>query len=231
MKYTDPELQDRLAAEYALGTLRGAARRRFEGLMAAHPSIRRRVRQWNDHLQGTLAPPPLAPPPAVWQALERRLFPAETAPAEPWYRRLNLWRALTAVTAVLALVMTLGLVQEQRQRTGWAVVLSSMATNAPTWLVSAPDNMGVLTVKNMRPMTLPERMACVLWVVPENGGQPRMVGVLPDDGQRVIEVSTETMPMINGRLLVTVEDISDGMPKTPANRPMYSGEWIRLQQT
>ena len=34
MNYADPELRERLAADYALGTLRGPARKRFERLLA-----------------------------------------------------------------------------------------------------------------------------------------------------------------------------------------------------
>ena len=40
MNYTDPELRDRLAAEYALGTLRGPARKRFERLLADDRGLR-----------------------------------------------------------------------------------------------------------------------------------------------------------------------------------------------
>lgn len=36
MNYRNPERIDRLAAEYALGTLRGPARRRFERLLRDH---------------------------------------------------------------------------------------------------------------------------------------------------------------------------------------------------
>ena len=44
MDYSRPELADRLAAEYVAGTLRGAARRRFEALLPAHPQLRAAVR-------------------------------------------------------------------------------------------------------------------------------------------------------------------------------------------
>ena len=40
MKYDNPELRDRLAAEYALGTLRGAARRRFQTPDGGDPGLR-----------------------------------------------------------------------------------------------------------------------------------------------------------------------------------------------
>ena len=46
MDYSRPELADRLAADYVAGTLRGAARRRFEALLPAHPLLRDAVRDW-----------------------------------------------------------------------------------------------------------------------------------------------------------------------------------------
>ena len=39
MDYSNRELADRLAAEYALGTLRGGARRRLQQLLPAHPTL------------------------------------------------------------------------------------------------------------------------------------------------------------------------------------------------
>ena len=46
MDYSRPELADRLAAEYVLGTLRGPARRRFEALLPAHPALNRAMLDW-----------------------------------------------------------------------------------------------------------------------------------------------------------------------------------------
>ncbi|MDG0857679.1 hypothetical protein EXH46_28355, partial [Pelomonas puraquae] len=44
MDYSKRELADRLAAEYALGTLRGGARRRLQQLLP-HPGARGHLRQ------------------------------------------------------------------------------------------------------------------------------------------------------------------------------------------
>jgi anti-sigma-K factor RskA len=63
MDYARPELADRLAAEYVSGTLRGPARRRFETLLAAHPQLRRTVREWEDRLMPlTTVIEPVPPP-------------------------------------------------------------------------------------------------------------------------------------------------------------------------
>ena len=43
MNYQRPELIDRLASEYVLGTLRGPARQRFEAWMGAYIPARRAV--------------------------------------------------------------------------------------------------------------------------------------------------------------------------------------------
>jgi len=70
MNYDRPELIDRLAAQYVLGSLRGPARDRFERLIAASATVRRRVGHW----ERQLAPiayglPPVKPPAALRAAL------------------------------------------------------------------------------------------------------------------------------------------------------------------
>lgn len=73
MKSGNPELVDRLAAEYALGTLRGGARRRFERWLVS-PRVAAIVKSWEARLAG-LEPQllPVPPPHTVWQGIEERL--------------------------------------------------------------------------------------------------------------------------------------------------------------
>ena len=47
-----PELIDRLAASYALGTLRGGARRRFETLAREHATVRAAALVWQTRWSG-----------------------------------------------------------------------------------------------------------------------------------------------------------------------------------
>jgi anti-sigma-K factor RskA len=69
-----PDLIDRLASEYALGVLRGAARRRLERLAERDPVLSRSITVWQARL-GALAElaPAVEPPATAWNALERRL--------------------------------------------------------------------------------------------------------------------------------------------------------------
>lgn len=77
MNLRDAELRDRLAAEYALGTLRGRARRRFERLMASDPALARLAEDWASRLDPLAAAAPrVEPPAALWPAIERRLGPS-----------------------------------------------------------------------------------------------------------------------------------------------------------
>src|SRR5262245_20966946 len=88
MNYARPELAERLASEYVLGTLQGGARRRFEALLPAHPMLRQAVARWNARLQPLAqALPPLAPSSAVWRGIEARLdgavHPSQAAASAP----------------------------------------------------------------------------------------------------------------------------------------------------
>ncbi|MEO7152614.1 MAG: hypothetical protein ABIX46_13020, partial [Burkholderiaceae bacterium] len=110
MDYGRPRLADRLAADYVAGTLRGAARRRFEALLPAHVALRGAVHAWQARLMPlTVVIAPQSPSARVWTGIQARLdgtLRGAGAGAPGWWGRLALWRGLTA----LAGLATLGLV-------------------------------------------------------------------------------------------------------------------------
>ncbi|CAM2148768.1 Anti-sigma-K factor RskA [Pararobbsia alpina] len=69
-----PELIDRLAAEYALGTLRGRARHRFDTLANSSEAIHQAIQQWQRRLDAmSELGRAVEPPGSVWLAIESRL--------------------------------------------------------------------------------------------------------------------------------------------------------------
>ncbi len=117
-----PELLERLASAYALGTLRGGARRRFETLAREQPTVRAAALIWQTHLAGLNELQTQASPhPAVWtridnlvqgeqqaQALQaaRQAQTDSTANASlgGWLRSLLLWRGVAAAGALATVV-------------------------------------------------------------------------------------------------------------------------------
>lgn len=72
-----PELLQKLAAAYALGTLAGPARRRFETVMRSHPPAAIAVAAWDRRLQPLAAQlPPQEASAHLWQRIEQRAFGA-----------------------------------------------------------------------------------------------------------------------------------------------------------
>ena len=85
MNYADPELRDRLAAEYALGALSGLDRRRFERLLSGDRDLRDLVEAWELRLNLLAKSAPAVEPRAhVWDEIARQIAPV---PA-PGTRRL-----------------------------------------------------------------------------------------------------------------------------------------------
>ena len=126
-----PELIDRLASAYALGTLRGGARRRFESLARQHPSVRAAAMVWQTRISGlTELEPGLQPDAAVWTrirnqidietqqaALLRQRASPSSAPAEraAWWAGLGFWRGATGAASLALAVLAWVTVGVQRQ--------------------------------------------------------------------------------------------------------------------
>ena len=77
-----PQTLDRLAANYALGTLRGGARRRFEAISRENATVRAAALVWQGRLSGmTELQSPILPAPAVWTRIENMVLAERDAVA------------------------------------------------------------------------------------------------------------------------------------------------------
>lgn len=139
----NPALLDQLSAGYALGTLRGGARRRFESLARESATIRANALIWQERFASmTELQASAQPDPNVWKRIEN-LVVAERQPAPPpadasaplltaLRRALGLWRGAalaTGVVSVAAVVVGVNLSQQvTTQSTQLAQANSANAT-------------------------------------------------------------------------------------------------------
>jgi anti-sigma-K factor RskA len=113
----NPALLEQLAASYALGTLRGGARRRFEALARNHAEVRAQALIWQGRMASVAELQPQAVPSlAVWKRIENLVKADDEAKAmqavrlaakpEPrgWWSSLNLWRGLSSMGVGVAAV-------------------------------------------------------------------------------------------------------------------------------
>lgn len=186
MDYGRPELADRLAAEYVLGTLRGPARRRFQALLGAHPALRSAVQRWETQLaplSDSVAP--VVPPAHLWARVEARLF--GTAPAASphgWWNALGLWRGLSALATVATLALVFVVTQVTPPQAPIIVVLAANpdAAGPPdaSFVASLSADGRALVLKPLNAPTLTAAQTLELWSVPAQGG-PRSLGLVRAD--------------------------------------------------
>ncbi|MGQ0430381.1 MAG: anti-sigma factor [Gammaproteobacteria bacterium] len=175
MKRDQPEILDLLAAEYVLGTLRGAARRNFARRRERDPFVDRRVRSWEERfatLVSQLAP--VAPSPAVWTAIERRI-------GAPPQRR---WPAVVAAAAAAIAAFGLGWLLWQQLRPGelQATVVVATAEGAALWRVELAADAAELEVTTIGDVRHPAARSLELWALPADSA-PVSLGLMPARGR------------------------------------------------
>jgi anti-sigma-K factor RskA len=201
MDYSRPELAERLAAEYAAGSLRGGARRRFESLLTCHPALRGALRRWEGRLMPlTASISPQQPPPQVWKRIEAGIGGSggNTA-AEPavrsWWTQLAFWRGLSAVATVATLTLAVLLGSPPPARAPVVVVLS--AAGAPgadsgvvpaSFVASISADGRAMVTKPLTTVSMQADKALELWAVPPQGA-PRSLGLISAQGTTVVQHS------------------------------------------
>jgi anti-sigma-K factor RskA len=187
MDYGRPPLSDRLAAEYVLGTLRGAARRRFQVLLGAHPALRQAAQRWQERLLPLASSvAPVAPPPHVWAGIEARLFSG--APVPRWWHALALWRGLSALATTAALALLVVATHTPPAQAPTVVLLAAQPGAAgaipASFVVGLSADGRALVLKPLNAPALGAALspsqALELWSVPAQGG-PRSLGLVHAD--------------------------------------------------
>ncbi|SMC29849.1 Anti-sigma-K factor RskA [Andreprevotia lacus DSM 23236] len=227
MNYRKPELQEKLAAAYVLGTLRGPARQRFERLMVADAAIRRSVAEWETRLAPlNEAVQPVHPPRKVWRNIKARLRALRPAPS-PWsWQGLALWRTLAGGLATAAIVLAVISVQLANQpvQVQYVAVLQDPAAKV-AMVVSAAGIDGKLRVQSMQG-GVPSDRDLELWALPE-GGKPQSLGVV---GHRTrAELAATARRLANVPALAISLEPKGGSPTgQPTGPVLYSGKLLAM---
>jgi anti-sigma-K factor RskA len=233
-----------LAREYALGTLQGGARRRFERLLRGSPAAAQAVASWQRRL-GHLAQsvPAIEPSPALWQGLEARLFGSAAAPAGAPRRGWRRWMP-TLGGALAGVALCAVLLQQQPQWAGlqrivpegamppsYVGVLSD-AAGQPVLVAGATRFGRRLTLKVLQPIAVPPGQVARLWALPSDGRPAFALGTVPAGGKVIVPLdqSPDLLFAQVSRLGVRIEPAAQALPP-PGAAPenfVLSGPCLKL---
>ena len=206
----NPSLVEQLAASYALGTLRGGARRRFEALARDSAKVRAAALIWQSRLSAVAElQPQEAPSPAVWTRIENlvnaekqsnalqasRAINRSPAAAGGWWASLGLWRGVSAAGAMAAVVAMVAGLNLNGQLSGQVQQLSAQLSATPeiqyvavlsddkaaaSMLVTFDPKNKRLVLKRVGGFQAQPDKSLQLWALPP-GGTPRSLGVLGNE--------------------------------------------------
>lgn len=226
MNYQDQTLQNALAAEYVLGTLTGAARRRFDKLLQDDAELRAAVHQWEQKLAPLHeAVPPRRPPAQVWQVIQRRLGLArESQTSRGWWHSLALWRTL-ASTATLALVLVVSLQWLNPVPGNEYLVVIQNSDKQASWLAKADPVSKQLLVQVVNPQTLAANKSFELWMLPAGDAAPVSLGLISatDDSRLILSETMLTALASAQGLAVSLEPAGGSPTGAPTGPVLYSG--------
>ncbi|HBS41489.1 MAG TPA: hypothetical protein DEA26_02325 [Oceanospirillales bacterium] len=228
-RYQNPELQDQLAAQYVLGTLRGPARRRMQTLMQQIPALQLRVRHWENQLQPLNDSVAELPPAAsVWAGIDQAINPAAASDSgsliESLKQRLNLWRYLTATgfafALVLGVLLTLQLNQPASNSASGVVNYVAVMKNSddqPSMVVTLVQEGRQLSLDMLQKPVIADDQVLHLWAISKEDGHIRSLGTIPVEKHIEKTLSKPQWGMISSaeHLIVSVETTAQVLTPGP----------------
>lgn len=227
MKLERHVLLDALCGEYLLGTLRGAARRRFERTLLNEPLTALRLRHW----QGIFAPrytPMMEIQPSAnsWKRLERELDLASYR--TPWIRRTGFWRSWAAMaTIALTLVVGVQVLRPPAEVPVAAEIARLEGKEAPLVRAALTKDGQTLTLRAAKPTLAGPAKSYELWLLPVEGGAISLAVLSSLDAQFALPPGQAQRLRAGAKLAVTLEP-AGGSPEGKATGPVILIGEIRV---
>ena len=253
MNYQDkPELIDRLAAEYVLGTLAGGARRRFVAWLQRDAALRSSVSEWERRLTPLSAVvAPAEPPPKVWQAIAAAIAPVKPARrvlATSLWESLAFWRGFGLLSSgvAAALLLLVGLRPPEiveRVRVVERAVEKPMRVSdganpwQPSYVATLSDASGktmlmIYVGRNSDELwvkyegdDMPKDASLELWGL-DTAGQPKSLGLIKNSGRNMMKLPAMADQSVASfkKLAVSMEPMGGSTKGVPSGPVMYQGE-------
>lgn len=230
-------LCEKLASEYVLGTLRGAARRRFERWLKEDRTLQASVAAWQDRLLPLAQFAPAAQPsPDVWQTIERKIgATATTSERAGFWRKLRedlaFWRGLGMASTVIAAILATVLLTRQPEPiipvTSYVATLTDDKAQ-PIAIVTGDAQRRRMTVKLIAPQTIAADKSLELWAVPKQGA-PRSLGLLTENVSVTLPLPEDADPGTAPLLAISLEPKGGSRdPKGPSGPILFKGAWVQI---
>jgi anti-sigma-K factor RskA len=232
MNYQNPQLLDELAAQYALGTLRGVARSRFEKICRQLPEAMRARYRWEDRLLGLLSEvEPVAPPAYVWNNVQQRL--GHSAMGQSRRESSNLFDTLfgwmngprlamvagVAAIAFSVAVITYIVIPDQQQQ----MAAFTNEQKAEQWRVNASKDHAKLSITRSASVALDPNRDYELWALPDSGAAPVSLGLMPKSGKRDLPLSAAQRLALAGasKIAISLEPIGGSPTGAPTGPVLF----------
>ncbi|MGW8182885.1 MAG: anti-sigma factor [Burkholderiales bacterium] len=219
MRYGNPQLRDKLASEYVLGTLRGRARARFESLMRYDAPLRDLVTSWENRLTPLArAGGDIAPKPSVWGSLA-------------------LWRGIAVAGAAFTLILAIvtGMGPDTAPPMAMVAVMND-TQGKPAMTVSWQSMKAVrdpyirIKVTQKHP-TMAPGTAWELWMLPaENQGKPVSLGLITTDIDQVMKLPQELASRIDHAwgIAMSIEPEGGSPTGAPTGPVVMKGPCVKI---
>lgn len=233
-RYQNPDIFEYLAMSYALGTLQGKARLRFEKLMSRHLYLRAVTHAY----QQQFAPlanllPEEQPPARVWNAISQQLQLGKTTTARKnWLANVWSYVPVAAFASIAASVATVLLLNVGNQTNVYMANMKSPLQQDKMMVAMVyHDTMEIAFDMPVGALPVKDDMMPTVWCIPKDSNKPPMrMGTLTAKGENRMPIDKATWKeMANvSQFAISLEPMNKPPSEAPQGEVIFNGDLAAL---